>query len=121
VTDQRLEHVCRAGGVGREEAFGGSHRLTGLDQRGEVQAGVEAAVGDHGIELPWLGDIDLDEAGAVRDRVAVAGRQVVGDGHLVTGREEGCGRGRADEPGSAGHQGPHAHLLRRASTCDCLH
>jgi hypothetical protein len=115
VREQDLEEPRRAGGVDREEPLRGAHGLAGLDQRREVDAGVDA-LRHHGLDHRAVGDVAPDEAGIRRDRVTVPGGEVVQHHDLVPGPEErGAGR-RADEPGTARHQHPHHRNLRRFRT-----
>ena len=58
-----------------------------------------------------VADVGLVEAGAARQRgaevLALAGGEVVDDGHLVAAIEERVDEVGADEAGSAGDQGTH--------------
>jgi hypothetical protein len=65
----------------------GPHRLAGLDQGGEVHAGVEPPSATTG-RSRRVGDVGLDEGRAVGHGVAVPGAEVVDDGHLVAGVEQ---------------------------------
>ena len=58
-------------------------------------------------EVPPGEDIDLVEARPLGEVLALAGGEVVDDGHLVAAGDEGVDDVGADEAGSACHEGTH--------------
>jgi hypothetical protein len=109
---RRAQHVGGAldvdAGVGRRVG----HRLAHVDLGGEVEDHLGPEARDDVVHGLRLSDVDVGERGAVRDRLlevlALAGREIVDHGDLVTAREKRVDEIRSDEAGAAGNECIHA-------------
>ena len=118
------DQIVRAGVAHRvEQRQRGAHvavpvlrrNLDGLADQGprrKMQHAVELAVGQHVADD--VGDVGLDELGALRHPVTISGRQVVEDRHLVPLGEKHGGVDAADVPCAARYQ--EFHLFRTTMT-----
>ena len=86
-----------------------SRVVVGPRDRGH-DVGLSGEVEDDGraAEVEPVADVPLDEGRRRVDVLALAGREVVDDDHLVTALDEPVDEVRADEPGTTGHDRPHA-------------
>ena len=102
---RRLEHLHGADDVDRGVVLGARDRGHHVGLRGEVEDDVGLA------ELEAVADVALRRSvGRGVQVLALAGREVVDDDHLVAALDETVDEVRPDEPGATGYDRPHASV-----------
>ena len=106
---RRLEHAQRPEHVHVCVVVGAIDRDAHVGLRREVEAHLGSRLVEDGVRVG--ADVGHVEAGAVREVLVLAAREVVEHVHLVAALEEPFGDVRADEPRSPGDDGPHPPIL----------